>query len=105
MEKVSPIAHPTHIQGELRESPPSRRMVTDCAHAHACACAVVSAATWAQQKAAADGEPCVSSDVTRIVITAPAIGSQSSRSLLTSVDSIGSGAVQVASVAANHRWR
>jgi iron complex outermembrane recepter protein len=61
--------------------------------------AFVTAAGAQQQTAPRDGG--VVFDVNRIVITAPAIGSLSSRSLLTSVDSIGSDTVQGTAVGAN----
>lgn len=66
--------------------------------AWACSAALTPAVA---QQTAGSADSGVSFDVTRVVITSPAIGSLSSRSLLTSVDSIGGAAVQDAAVGAN----
>ena len=66
----------------------------------ALACAAAITPAWAQQQAASRDDG-VAFDVYRIVITAPAIGSLSSRALLTSVDTIGSATVQDTAVGAN----
>ncbi len=74
------------------------RPVPRTAIALACAAAVTAAGA---QQTATPRDSGVAFDVNRIVITAPAIGSLSSRALLTSVDTIGSTTVQDTAVGAN----
>ena len=68
----------------------------------ALACSAVLCPAWSQTSpAAAAPEPSVDFNLNRVVITAPAVGTLSSRALLTSVDSVGGSALQDAAVGAN----
>ncbi len=71
-------------------------------HTHALAWAGIAALSTAQAQGSAPANDAgVSFEPMRIVITAPAVGSLTARSLLTSVDTAGGAALQDAAVAAN----